>query len=161
MVRARPLALKRLTVTAGLRADWVSSQDWLFHVTTSHAWNYAPRVGGAYMLTKNQKHVIRASWGKVTDIPNASYFGNAGSNVAASRDVYDLNLNGSWSAVFSTPASTALSTNKTIDTNRHQGFVGEWVVGYRTQLPGAVTFDASYIDRAYKDRPARGHEPDL
>jgi hypothetical protein len=71
---------KRLTITAGLRADWVSSQDWLFHVDTSHAWNYAPRVGGAYMLTKNQKNVIRASWGKVTDIPNASYFGNAGSN---------------------------------------------------------------------------------
>ena len=37
----------------------------------------------------------------------------------------------------------------------HQGYVEEWVVGYRTQLPGAVTFDASYIDRAYKDRPAQ------
>jgi hypothetical protein len=151
--RWRPL--KRLTVTAGLRADWVSSQDWLFHVTTSHAWNYAPRVGGAYMLTKNQKHVVRASWGRVTDIPNASYFGSAGSSVAASKDVYDLNLDGSWSAAFRTPASTSISTNKTIDPKRHQGYVEEWVAGYRTQLPGAVTFDASYINRAYKDRPAQ------
>jgi hypothetical protein len=32
--------------------------------------------------------------------------------------------------------------------------VQEWIVGYRTQLPGAVTFDASYIDRTYRDRPA-------
>lgn len=54
-----------------------------------------------------------------------------------------------------TPASTTLSTNKTIDPKRHQGYVQEWIVGYRTQLPGAVTFDASYIDRAYKDRPAQ------
>jgi hypothetical protein len=29
---------QRLTITAGLRADWVSSQDWLFHITTSKAW---------------------------------------------------------------------------------------------------------------------------
>jgi hypothetical protein len=147
--------LRRLTITAGLRADWVSSQDWLFHVTTSHAWNYAPRVGGAYMLTKNQKNVVRASWGRVTDIPNASYFGSAGSSVAGTRDVYDLNLDGTWGAVFTTPASTALSANKTIDPKRHQGYVEEWVAGYRTQLPGAVTFDASYVDRAYKDRPAQ------
>ncbi len=151
--RWRPL--RRLTITAGLRADWVSSQDWLFHVTTSHAWNYAPRVGGAYMLTKNQKNVVRASWGRVTDIPNASYFGSAGSSVAGTRDVYDLNLDGTWGATFTTPANTALAANRTIDPKRHQGFVEEWVAGYRTQLPGAVTFDASYINRAYKDRPAQ------
>jgi hypothetical protein len=146
---------QRLTITAGLRADWISSQDWLFHVTTSKAWNYAPRAGVAYMLTKNQKNVIRASWGRVTDIPNASYFGSAGTNVASSRDVYDLKLDGTWSAVFTTPASTTLSANRSIDPKRHQGYVQEWIVGYRTQLPGAVTFDASYIDRAYKDRPAQ------
>ena len=151
--RWRPLA--RLTITAGFRADWVSSQDWLFHVTTSHAWNYAPRVGGTYLLTKDHKNIVRANWGRVTDIPNASYFGSAGSSTAAQRDEYDLNLNGTWGAVFSTPATTALATNRSIDPKRHQGYVQEWVVGYRRQLPAAFAFDASYITRDYKDRPAQ------
>ena len=31
----------------------------------------------------------------------------------------------------------------------------EWVIGYRRQLPAAFTFDASYITRDYKDRPAQ------
>jgi hypothetical protein len=145
----------RLSITAGLRPDWISGQDLLYHVSTMHAWNYAPRVGGAYMLTKNQKNVVRANWSRVTDIPNSSYLGTAGSNVAGLKDVYDLNLNGSWGATFTTPASTALSQNKTIDPSRHQGYVEEWLVGYRTQLPGAVVVDVSYINRAYKDRPAQ------
>jgi hypothetical protein len=151
--RWRPFA--RLTITAGLRADWVSSQDWLFHVTTSHAWNYAPRVGGTYLLTKDHKNIVRANWGRVTDIPNASYFGSAGSSTAAQRDEYDLDLNGSFETVFTTPATSALATNRSIDPKRHQGYVQEWVVGYRRQLPGAFTFDASYITRDYKDRPAQ------
>jgi hypothetical protein len=151
--RWRPIP--RLTLTGGLRADWISSQDLLFHVTTSRAWNYAPRAGVAFVLTKDQRNVVRASWGRVTDIPNASYLGDAGSNVAGLRDVYDLNLDGTWGATFTTPASTAISANKTIDPKRHQGYVEEWILGYRTQLPGAVTLDVSYIDRAYKDRPAQ------
>ena len=151
--RWQPFA--HLTVTAGLRADWVSSQDWLFHVTTSHAWNYAPRVGGTYSLTKDHKNIIRANWGRVTDIPNASYFGNAGSSTAAQRDEYDLDLNGSFETVFTTPATSAVATNRSIDPKRHQGYVQEWVAGYRRQLPAAFTFDASYITRDYKDRPAQ------
>jgi hypothetical protein len=145
---------QRLTLTAGLRADWVASRDLLFHVNTSKAWNYAPRVGGAFVLTKNLKNVVRASWGRVTDIPNASYLGTAGTNVSGLRDEYDLDLNGSFETVFVTPGGTALAANKSFDPDRHQGFVDEWIVGYRTELPGKLTLDVSYIDRAYKDRPA-------
>ncbi len=144
----------RLTVTAGFRADWVASRDLLFRVDTSRAWNYAPRIGGAYVLTKNLKNVVRASWGRVTDIPNASYLGTAGTNVAGFRDEYDLDLNGSFETVFRTPGGSTLAANRSFDPDRHQGFVDEWIVGYRTELPGAFTLDISYIDRAYKDRPA-------
>lgn len=142
----------RLTITAGLRPDYVSGQDVLFHVNTEHAWNYAPRVGGAYMLTKNQKHVIRASWSRITDITNASYIGTASTSTVTTTDSYLIN--GVW-ADFVTPGSTALNPGKTFDPNRHQGYVQEWVAGYQTQLPGEVTIDASYIDRSYKDRPAQ------
>ena len=105
------------------------------------------------MLTSNQKHVIRGSWGRVTDIPNAGYFENVGSSAVATRDEYDVDLDGTFETVRETPASTLQSTNRTRDPEKHQGYVQEWIGGYRTQLPGAVTFDASWVNRTYKDRP--------
>jgi hypothetical protein len=147
--RWRPF--NRLTITAGLRPDWVSSYDEIFKVSTMHAWNYAPRVGGAFSLTRNQKNVIRASWSKITDITNAAYLGSAGtSTVTETNSYYE---NGAW-VPFVTPGSTELTPGKTFDPHRHQGYVREWLVGYRTQLPGEVVVDVSYIDREYRDRPS-------
>jgi carboxypeptidase family protein/TonB-dependent receptor-like protein len=146
---------QRLTLTLGFRADWVASRDLLFQIDTSKAWNYAPRAAGAFVLTKNLKNVVRASWGRVTDIPNASYLGTAGTSVSGLRDEYDLDLNGSFETVFITPGGTTLAANRSFDPKRHQGFVDEWILGYRTELPGSFSFDVSYIDRAYKDRPAQ------
>jgi hypothetical protein len=140
----------RLSITAGLRPDWVSSYDQLFHVSTMHAWNWAPRVGGEYALTKDAKNVVRASWTKITDITNAAYFGSAGTSQVTTTDKYLEN--GQWVS-FVTPGSTQRTPGKTFDPNRHQGYVREWTVGYRRQLPGEVVVDASYIDREYRDRP--------
>jgi hypothetical protein len=64
-------------------------------------------------------------------------------------------LNGTFETVFTTPASTAVSTNREIDPDRHQGLIDEWIAGYRVQLPWQSSIDISYIDRAYKDRPAQ------
>lgn len=141
----------RLSITAGVRPDWISGRDALFKVTTQRSWNIAPRIGGAFVLTKNQKNVIRASWSKITDITNASYLGPAGSSTVTTTDTYYLN---GGPVTFVTPGSTALSADRTFDSDRHQGFVREWLVGYRTQLPGSIVVDASYIHREYRDRPA-------
>ncbi len=149
--RWRPFS--RLTINGGLRADYISGQDLLFHVTTEKAWNYAPRVGAAYVLTKNQKNVLRANWARITDIPNSAYFGTAGNAQTSITNTYSLALNGNFNTVFTTPASTAASANQ-FDPNRHQGYVQEWLVGYRTQLPGNFIVDVSYVDREYRDRPA-------
>jgi hypothetical protein len=146
----RPTA--RISVTAGLRPDWVSAYDKLFKVVTQHSWNYAPRVGVDYSLTKNHKNVARFSWSKITDITNASYIGTAGTSTVTVTDQYLEN--GSWVS-FVTPGSTAVTPGKIFDPARHQGYVREWTVGYRTQLPGEVVLDASYIDREYRDRPAQ------
>lgn len=147
-------ASNRLTISAGIRADYIASKDLLFDVETSSAWNVGPRIGGTYALTSDQRHIVRANWGRVFDIPNASYLGSAGSNRAGSREEYDTNLDGTFETVFTTPASSAVSTNREIDPDRHQGFTDEWIVGYRVQLPRQISLDVSYIDRAYKDRPA-------
>jgi hypothetical protein len=141
----------RISIMAGLRPDWVSAYDKIFRVTTQHSWNYAPRVGASYSLTRNQRNIVRASWSKITDITNASYIGTAGSSTLTVTDQYLEN--GVW-VPFVTPGATGLTPGKSFDPNRHQGYVREWTVGYRTQLPGELVLDASYIDREYRDRPA-------
>jgi len=149
--RWRPIP--RLSITAGLRPDWISGRDEQFKVTTQHSWNYAPRIGGAYVLTANQKNVVRASWSKITDITNASYLGTAATSTVTTTDTY-YNPDGSVYGQIVNPGSTSSFLGKTFDPHRHQGYVREWILGYRTQLPGEVVVDTSYIDREYRDRPA-------
>jgi len=144
--------IQRLSITAGLRPDWVSGYDKIFKVSTEHAWNYAPRVGVDYSLTKNLRNTVRASWTRLTDITNSSYIGTAGTSTVTTTDNYLEN--GAW-VTFVTPGSSALTPGKSFDHNRHQGYVKEWLVGYRTQVPGEVVLDLSYIDREYRDRPAQ------
>lgn len=145
--------VQRLAITAGLRPDWISGRDEQFKVTTQHSWNYAPRVGVAYVLSKDQRNVIRGSWTKITDITNASYLGTAATSTVTTTDTY-YNPDGTQYSQIVTPGSTSSFLGKTFDAHRHQGYVREWLVGYRTQLPGSVVVDASYIDREYRDRPA-------
>lgn len=143
----------RLSITAGLRPDWILGRDAQFKVTTQHSWNYAPRVGGTYVLTKDQRNVIRASWSKITDITNASYLGSAATSTVTTTDTY-YNPDGSVYNQIVTPGSTTSFLGKTFDPHRHQGYAREWLVGYRTQLPGQLVIDGSYIHREYRDRPA-------
>jgi hypothetical protein len=147
--------ITRLSITAGLRPDWISGRDAQFKVTTQHSWNWAPRVGGAFVLTKDQRNVVRASWTKITDITNASYLGTAATSTVTTTDTY-YNPDGSvFGTPITTPGSTSSFLGKTFDPNRHQGYVREWLVGYRTQLKGGLVIDLSYVDREYRDRPAQ------
>lgn len=145
--------IPRLSITGGLRPDWILGRDAQFKVTTQHSWNYAPRIGGAYILTRNRKNVVRASWSKITDITNASYLGTAATSTVTTTDTY-YNANGSVYNQIVTPGSTTSFLGKTFDPHRHQGYAQEWLLGYRTQLPGELVIDGSYIHREYRDRPA-------
>jgi hypothetical protein len=53
-----------------------------------------------------------------------------------------------------TPAPTLQSSNQVVDPNRHQPFIDEGIFGYRRQLPGQISIDASFVRRYYEDRPA-------
>ena len=46
----RPAA--RLTVSAGIRADWIASHDLLFDIETMSAWNIGPRIGATYVADR-------------------------------------------------------------------------------------------------------------
>jgi len=155
--RWRPAS--RLTITAGLRPDWISGYDEILKAPVQHSWNYAPRVGGAYVLTKNEKNVVRASWTKITDITNAGYIDATENGSIPSSDTPTTtstyyNPDGSVLNTIVTPGTNVLNSGRTFDPKRHQGYVREWSVGYRTQLPGEVVVDVSYVDREYRDRPA-------
>lgn len=146
----------RLAITAGLRPDWISATDHIADQVIQHSWNWAPRVAGTYVLTKNQHNIVRASWTKITDITNAGYLNASaviGTNTPTSTTTY-FNPNGTVLNTIVTPGTSAASSGTTFDSGRHQGYVREWIAGYRTQLPHEVTLDVSYVDREYRDRPA-------
>ncbi len=144
----------RLTVNAGIRLDWIRGRDAFFDLETLSDLAIGPRLGVIYALTKDGKNLLRASYGRVGDVPNANYVGNAGTAAAGIRDEYDTDLNGTFETVFATPGSTAVSQNRRVDPDRRWPWVDEYLVGYRRQLPGQLTFDVSFIDRQYKHRPA-------
>ena len=120
-VQDRWAPTNRLSIAPGIRVEWIAAQDLLFGVQTQASWNLAPRIGASYVLTSNQKHVIRGSWGRVTDIPNGNYMENVGTSAVATRDEYDVDLDGTFETIRETPASTLQSTNKTRDPEKHQG----------------------------------------
>ena len=155
-VQDRWKPFRRLAITAGIRPDWISASDRIANQTIQHSWNWAPRVAGTYVLTRDQRNVVRASWTKITDITNASYLSATaigGTNTPTSTTTY-YNPNGSVLSTIQTPGTSAAASGRSFDPGRHQGFVREWLVGYRTQLPHAITLDVSYVDREYRDRPA-------
>jgi hypothetical protein len=51
-----------------------------------------------YVLTADNNNLLRASYGRVGDVPNANYVGTAGTAVAGIRDEYDNDLNGAFDA---------------------------------------------------------------
>ena len=69
-----------------------------------------PRIGVTYSLTADNKNLLRASFGRVGDVPNASYIGSAGTAVAGIRDEYDNDLDGTFESVFVTPGSSRSRT---------------------------------------------------
>jgi hypothetical protein len=144
----------RLTITAGIRIDWIQGKDRLFDVVVLDDRAVGPRLGATYQLTSDSKNVVRGSWGRVHEAPIGLRIGAAGTNRAGARDLYDLDLDGVFETEFVTPASTVRSTNREIDPHRRQPFVDEWLVGYRRQFGGQVSVDASFIQRRYKHRPA-------
>src|SRR6185295_5117787 len=68
----------RLTINAGVRLDWIHANDALFDVDVVTDLAVGPRVGANYALTADSKNLLRASYGRVGDVPNSAYIGGAG-----------------------------------------------------------------------------------
>jgi outer membrane receptor protein involved in Fe transport len=146
--------IDRLTLQMGVRLDWIGAYDQLFDVQIQKSLEVGPRLGATYVLTADQKNIVRATWGRVHDQVQGNYISSAGTNRAGQRDLYDLNLDGVFETEFVTPASSARATNREIDPDLRQPHIDEWLVGYRRQLPGQTSVDVSFVRRSYMDRPA-------
>jgi len=145
----------RTTINAGIRIDKVMVRDRLYGVDVQNSWEIGPRFGGTYVLTADEKNVVRANWGRVADLPQPGYLPSAGGNPVGFTDYYDNSLTGTFSTVFRTPPVTPQNSNQVVDPNRHQPFIDEWIAGYRRQLPRQVSVDVSFVHRDYRDRPAQ------
>ena len=99
--------------------------------------------------------MVRASWGRLTDIPNAGYFDNAGNSTDCDRATNTTSTaTASSRPIRSTPATHDAGGERrpSIRTStRATCRSGSSATGRNCRVESA--FDASYVDRTYKDRP--------
>lgn len=144
----------RLTITPGLRVDFVKRTDQIFNVVTQQSTEVGPRIGVNYALTADAKNVLRASWGRVFDNLSLNET-TAGTNRSGFVDLYDPKLDGSFPVSFVTPPATTRSTNIVIDLDHyHQPSMNELIVAYQRELPRQTVVEISAIRREYRNRPA-------
>jgi hypothetical protein len=144
----------RLTINAGVRLDAIGATDRLYGVNVQNSLEVGPRVGVTYMLTSGGTDVARVNFGRIADLPQATYLPAAGGNPLGFTDFYDNDLDGVFETALRSPPVTPENSNQRVDPDRHQPFMDEWIVGYRRQWPHRISMDVSLVRRAYKDRPA-------
>ena len=141
----------RLTVSAGVRVDYITARDLVFQVTSQNSTEVGPRFGVNYSLTADARNVVKAHWVRVHDQPGI--VAPVGTATVATRDLYDLNLDGTFETVFVTPATLTVTPNQSIDRALHQPSVKEWGAGYSRQLRGGISASADFVRRRFVDRP--------
>jgi hypothetical protein len=146
----------RLTANFGVRADYVKRVDKVFNITRQSSWTIQPRLGFTYMVTRDAKNVLRASWVRlgeqVMGRDAVTTFG--ADNTVSFRREYDNDLDGIWGEPGETvlvPASTTTIAAEQIDPDLHQPYLDEGIVGFRKQFGGQIGIDIGYINRIYKD----------
>lgn len=140
----------RITVTAGVRVDQILVEDTVFHLTTQRSLEVGPRAGVNHALTADSRNVARAHWARVHDQPGIVT--TTGTPTVGQRDLYDLNLDGTFETVFVTPPTTGTILNRTIDPDLHQPYVQEWGAGYSRQLPRGIAANVDVARRRFVDR---------
>ncbi|MFN8059009.1 MAG: TonB-dependent receptor [Vicinamibacterales bacterium] len=151
----RPVS--RLTMNVGLRADFVRRYDQVFKVERQNSTEIAPRVGMSYLVTKDSKNLVRASYGRYHEqVMGRDMVTTFGSNdVSGVTNLYDLDLNGSFETSIVTNGTTATIAGNQFDPDLHQPYVDEFIVGFRKQFPGQLSVDVAGISRSYKQTYAR------
>lgn len=143
----------RLTANIGLRVDFVKRHDELLNIDREPN-NAAvqPRAGIAYLVTRDARNVLRASYSRLYEQVNGRdyivTFGNTGG--VSTRDVY-INKDGTQTTII-IPPTRSVDPSLLFDSNLHQPWADEFVVGFRHQFPGEISADVSATRRIYHDQ---------
>ena len=65
----RRFANARTRDTRMSQARKIKVRDRVYNVDVQDSWEIGPRFGGTYVLTSDEKNVVRANWGRVADLP--------------------------------------------------------------------------------------------
>jgi hypothetical protein len=144
----------RATITVGVRVDRILVDDRLYRTRVQDSVEIGPRIGATYVMTRDERNVLRVNYGRMADLPQPTYLPSAGGNPVGYTDSYDTNLDGVFETSLRSVPITPEKSNLRVDPARHQPWVDEWIAGYRRQWPGQLQMDASFVWRAYRDRPA-------
>ena len=150
--------LERLTMTLGVRADFVRRYDVLRSFEIEKSVEVAPRLGGALLLDDDAKNVVRASFARV----HRQLMGGrdavaafSGNPTASSKTIYDANGDGIFESEVLSPAISAAVDSQRFDPNFHQPFVDEFTTGYVRQLPLDMSVDVAYTHKTFRDSYAQ------
>ena len=142
---------ERLTVNAGLRTDFIKRHDKLLNHDRMRSTAVQPRAGISYLLTRDARNVIRASYGRLYEQVNGRdyivQFGTLGA--VETTDVY-IDKAGNRTSIV-TPPTRSLSPELLFDENLHQPWLDEFSVGYNRQLRGQISVGVAATQRRYHD----------
>lgn len=148
----------RLTMTLGVRSDFVRRYDLLRSFEIERSVEVAPRLGGALLLDANARNVVRASFARV----HRQLMGGrdavaafSGNPTSSSKTTYDVNGDGIFESEVLTPAVPASVDSQRFDPAFHQPFVDEFTTGYQRQLPLDMSVDMAWTHKTFRDSYAQ------
>jgi len=150
--------IHRLTMTLGVRADFVRRFDVLRNFEIEKSVEVAPRLGGALLLDDAAKNVVRASFARV----HRQLMGGrdavaafSGNPTASSKTAYDVNGDGVFESEVVTPAVPPSVDSQRFDPDFHQPYIDEFTTGYVRQLPLDMSVDVAYTHKTFNDSYAQ------
>lgn len=146
----------RLTLTLGIRADFVKRYDAILDIDRMNTLALGPRAGFSYMLTEDGRTVLRGSYGRVHEQMNGRdqiTSSHAGATVGSYNE-YDHDGDGVPDHSVYSPPRAGVPTEYLFDKDTGQPFVDEFIGGVRRQFPGQFAMDVAVVHRRYNDNYA-------
>jgi hypothetical protein len=141
----------RLTLTGGVRVDWLRDRDQLARSLTRDTWAVGPRASATWQVTSRQS--LRAGWGRIHESTAFNRYSIPLSTMDAVHQRYDVDLDGIFEKDLYTPAVSAIPNGLTTDVRRRQPRVNEVTAGYRHELTAGVAFDLGLVRREFRAVP--------
>ena len=113
----------RMTANAGIRVDFVRRFDDIYQVERMNSTNVGPRLGLAYLLTKDARNVVRVFYGRLIEQVNGrdpitTYSPFAQPSQRQRVEQFDANGDGIFELTNTTPAGTPLTQRARLRSER-------------------------------------------